>query len=116
MIPIHVLNNIRDVIQEHYTWITFKDFGLMEELYINDGDRLARYMCPTFRLVTRTISPNYRKGSTLSIPYYVLEQAIQRHCKDYKFQLRMDAHQLNMDDVNKLILTATWQQIDMELE
>ena len=116
MLPEAVLKNIFEVVNWHRTWIKALDYGTLEEFVVADRSGLSRTVCPTFRLEVRIPNEGFYKGQVISIPYFEIEAAIERHCADKSFSHRLEKCELNYQDVNLLFQTASWCDLQLELE
>ena len=116
MVEPGVIENIKSVFDWHRTWIAFKNFGEIEEFVEGDNGRIFRILCRVMHLEVRIHNNGFDKGQLVSIPEFELESALERHKLSPDFKRRLAAGELTAEDVNLLIYSATWCQINPELE
>lgn len=116
MVEQEVVDNIRTVFDWHCTWIAFKDFGQLEEFVKEEGNEIFKIVCRVLRLEVRIHNDIYVAGQIISIPEFELASAIERHSLNASFRRNLNSRQLTPEDINLLIYSATWCQINPELE
>lgn len=111
-----IIDNIKSVFDWYRTWIAFKDFGTIDEFYSADGTQVGRLLCRVLRLEVKIDNADYHAGQLISIPEFELEAVLDRLSANSSFKRRLTTRELNAEDINLLIHSATWCQINPELE
>ena len=104
------------LIKEHQTWLDVLDYDTKEEFVTVSGYEIKRIRCRILRLVSKYNTRQSYKGQIFTIPEFRLNNAIKSMKRDSGFNNRLVKRCLSINDVNNLIIEATYGLINLELE
>ena len=116
MVSRDVIENIIKVAKECSTWIKPIDYGDKHEFVERNRFGLVRRECKVLRFVVYAASQDCVVGQEILIPDFELQAAIDRLSIEPEFSRHLSKCRLTASDVNRLVLSATWGQLDLELE
>ena len=117
MIPHDLATHLLDVISWHRTWLAVKDFGTYGTAPVLDTQGQMTFVnCRLVRFEVRIAKSGYRRFQTVSLTEPAIERAIRRLSMQSDFKQRISERQLTYRDINRLVLLASDDTIDLELE
>ena len=105
------------LIERYRTWITVQGIYRDDWFLFVSGGLLKRYANPVFNLIVKWPRGNKVRGQVIGISEYEMDRAIRKLSNaDTRFARRIRCLEPTPEDVEAIVLEASWGYVQLELE